>query len=304
MPGNAAGARPWLPYAVLAVGVVVVSTASILIRFAQEGGTPSLTIAALRLGFATLLLTPYAWPRVRTELQAASRHAIGLAALSGLLLAVHFAAWISSLEHTSVASSAVLVTTNPIWVGLAAWLWLREPLSGATIIGIALGVAGGCMVFLADASVAAPGQTSFGNALALLGAVTASAYLLVGRRLRGALSLLAYIWIAYGTAAAALVALALVNGQPLWGLPLVAYGLTLALAAGPQLIGHTTFNWALRRLPAPTVAMAILGEPIGAALLAWLLFGEQAGPVQLAGFVVLLVGVYVTARGESTAAPG
>lgn len=304
MTDPGAAARPWLPYAVLALGVVVVSTASILIRFAQAGGTPSLTIAALRLAFATAILTPYAWPRIRSELAAAPPKVIPLAALSGLFLAVHFASWISSLEYTSVASSAVLVTTNPIWVGLAAWLWLREPPTAAAAAGIALGVGGGVAVFVAGASGGGGSDPALGNGLALVGAVTASAYLLTGRRLRGALSLLAYIWIAYGTAALVLVALALGSGQRLWGLPIAAYGLTLALAAGPQLIGHTTFNWALRRLPAPTVAMAILGEPIGAAILAWLLFAERSSGWQLAGFAVLLAGVFVTVHGESRAGNG
>lgn len=288
----------------LAVGVCVVSTASILIRLAQQAGASSLTIATLRLAFATALLTPYAWPRTRRELRGADRRTIVLALVSGVVLAVHFATWISSLEYTSVASSAVLVTTNPIWVGLAAWLWLREPPTFLAAAGIALGVGGGLLVFATEGGGpgGAPAPNAMaGNLLALTGALTASAYLLIGRQLRGALSLTAYIWIAYGTAALVLFATTILAGERLVGLPAMVYVLTLLLAAGPQLIGHTTFNWALRRLPAPTVAMAILGEPVGAAILAWLLFGEDATPVQLAGFALLLAGVYITARSEAVA---
>lgn len=288
----------------LAVGVCVVSTASILIRYAQQSGASSLTIATLRLAFATALLTPYAWPRTRRELRGADRRTIVLALVSGVVLAVHFATWISSLEYTSVASSAVLVTTNPIWVGLAAWLWLREPPTLLAAAGIALGVGGGLLVFTAEGSgsggTPAPNAMA-GNLLALTGALTASAYLLIGRQLRGTLSLTAYIWVAYGTAALVLFVTTILAGEPLLGLPAMVYVLTLLLAAGPQLIGHTTFNWALRRLPAPTVAMAILGEPVGAAILAWLLFGEDATPIQLAGFALLLAGVYITARSEAAA---
>ncbi|MBI1394836.1 MAG: EamA family transporter [Betaproteobacteria bacterium] len=298
--GQRTGTPRWLPYAVLAAGVCVVSTASILIRYAQHTGTGSLSIAALRLSFATLLLSPYAWPRVRSELPRAKRSTITLAAVSGLVLAIHFATWITSLEYTSVAASAVLVTTNPIWVGIAAWLWLREPPSRTATAGIVLGVGGSVFVFATEGGhVAGAAQASLGNALALVGALMASTYLLIGRRLRGELSLTAYIWIAYGVAAATLVVTAWIAGQPLVGLPALAYVLTLLLAAGPQLIGHTTFNWAVRRLPAPTVAMAILGEPVGAAILAWVLFGERASPLQMAGFGLLLAGVYVTARAEA-----
>ena len=296
------------PYAVLAFGVVVVSTASILIRFAHLGGASSLTIAALRLAFATLVLTPYAWPRIRAEVSAAPNAVLAFPILSGVVLALHFATWITSLEFTSVASSAVLVTTNPIWVGLAAWLWLKEPLRPLAVAGIALGMAGGLAVFLADA---APGavvgpDSLLGNVLALVGALAASAYLLIGRRIRDRLSLLAYIWIAYGVAAIVLLGVAATSGRALLGLPIMVYVLILALALGPQLIGHTTFNWAIRRLPAPTVAMAILGEPVGAAVLAWWLFDEAASPLQLTGFALLLGGIYLTARAESPvpAAPG
>lgn len=295
---------PFAPYAVLAVGVVIVSTASILIRFAHLGGASSLTIAALRLTFATLVLTPYAWPRVRTEVTAAPSALLALPVVSGLVLALHFATWITSLEYTSVASSAVLVTTNPIWVGLAAWLWLKEPLRPLAIAGIALGMAGGLTVFVSDAgeTAVAGSNTLLGNGLALVGALAASAYLLIGRRVRDRLSLLAYVWIAYGTAAVALLVVAAAAGRPLIGLPAMVYVLILALALGPQLIGHTTFNWAIRRLPAPTVAMAILGEPVGAALLAWWLFDETASTLQLAGFALLLAGIYLTARAESAPA--
>ncbi len=293
------GAPAWLPHAVLAAGVLVVSTASILIRYAHQEGASSTAIAALRLAFATALLTPYAWPRARREIAVADRRAVLFAMGSGLVLAVHFATWISSLEYTSVAASAVLVTTNPIWVGLAAWLWMREPIGRRAILGIGLGMAGGLAVFLADANGASASPNAMlGNLLALVGALAASAYLLIGRRVRNHLSLTAYIWITYGSSAAALLLFAAVTQQTLLGLSWLAYGLLLALAAGPQLIGHTTFNWAVRRLPAPVVAMAILGEPVGAAVLAWLLFGESASPAQLAGFALLLAGIYMSARDE------
>lgn len=286
----------------LAAGVAVVATASILIRVAQQHGAASLAVAAGRLVIAAAVLGVFAWPRVGAELRAASRATLGLAALSGVVLALHFVTWITSLEHTSVASSAVLVTTNPLWVGLLAWLWLREPPSRRTWVGIALGLAGGVAVFAApapiapaDAAAVRAGAPLLGNALATAGALAASVYLLLGRALRGRLGLLAYVTVAYSAAATTLVAACVATGTAIASIDPVGWIAIVGLALGPQLIGHTTFNWAVRRFPAPLVAMAILGEPVGAALLAWLLLGEAVTTVEGVGFALLLAGIFVAA---------
>ncbi len=177
---------------------------------------------------------------------------------------------------------------------------MRERPGRAAIAGIVLTLAGSVLVFAADAGLA-PGAGSapmLGNALALAGAVSASGYLLVGRALRARVSLTAYIWLAYSSAAILLVAATIATDTSLAALPRTAWLFMIALGLGPQLIGHTAFNWALRRLTATFVAVAILGEPVGSALLAWLLFGETFSPLQFAGFVLLLAGIYVAARGE------
>ena len=289
-----------LPFFVLGVGVVVVSFAAILIRFAHADGAPSLAIAAVRLAIAALVLAPFAWFRAGREMLRLRRRELGLCMLSGALLAVHFWAWITSLEYTSVASSTALVTTNPLWVALASAVLLRERPGGAAVAGIVLTLAGSVLVFAVDAS-RAPGPEAapmLGNALALVGAISASGYLLVGRALRTSLSLTAYIWLAYSTAAILLLAAAMATGLSLMSVPGTAWGFMVALALGPQLIGHTTFNWALRRLTATFVAVAILGEPVGSALLAYFFFGEQFSALQFAGFVLLLLGIFVAARNE------
>jgi len=288
-----------VPYLVLAAGVLVVSTASILIRLAQAEAVPSLTIAAVRLGLAALVLIPLAGLRSRRELAALSRRDLLLALASGALLAVHFWSWIASLEYTSVASSTVLVTTNPLWVGLASLFLLRERLPAAALIGIGLSLVGTLLTFAAETTVAtASPDPVLGNTLALIGAVSASGYLLIGRALRGRLGLLAYVALAYGAAALLLWAGVVATQTPVQGYSNAAWLFLVALALGPQLIGHTTFNWALRHLSATFVALAILGEPVGSAILAWLLFGERFGPLQLAGFALLLIGIALGARGE------
>ena len=287
------------PFLVLGIGVAIVSTASILIRLAQADGASSAVIAAGRLAIAALLITPYALSRAGPELLRIKRNELFLCVASGVLLAAHFWTWIASLEHTSVANSTVLVTTNPIWVAvLSAWL-LRERPRRAQVLGVGLTLLGTLLIFLADnTSSGAANAPLLGNSLALFGALAASGYLLIGRGLRSKLSLLAYVWLTYTFAALALVIAAFAAGETLAGVSSSAWILIAALALGPQLLGHTSFNWALRRLSATVVAVSILGEPIGSALLAWWLLDERFVPLQLAGFVVLLAGIFVAARAE------
>jgi len=134
--------------------------------------------------------------------------------------------------------------------------------------------------------------------LALVGAVCASGYLLIGRALRGRVSLLTYIWLAYSSAAVLLAVAVLASGTRVLGFTPSAYLLLILLAIGPQLLGHTSFNWSLRHLSATFVALSILGEPVGSALLALTIFGERLAPLQLAGFLVVLVGIFAASLGE------
>ncbi len=294
-----------LPFLILGIGVVVVSFAAILIRFAHAEGAPSLAIAAVRLAVAAAVLAPLAWWRSRGEILRLGRREFSLCLVSGALLAAHFWTWISSLEHTSVASSTALVTTNPLWVALASAIFLQERPGGAALAGIVLTLAGSVLVFAADADrIAGPESAPMlGNVLALLGAMAASGYLLIGRALRARVSLTAYIWLAYSIAAILLVAAALATGVSFPSLNGTAWAFMIALALGPQLIGHTTFNWALRRLTATFVAVAILGEPVGSALLAFFFFAEKFSALQFAGFVLLLSGIFLAARDEGLLRP-
>jgi len=294
--------HPAIPYIVLAAGVLIVSSASILIRFAQSMGVPSLSLAAWRLTLAALILTPFVLARSRDELARLAPRDVGLAALSGALLAVHFATWIASLAYTSVAASTVLVTTNPIWIAAVSWLLFRERPGAGLVVGIVLAILGSVAIFAAGGVHPAGENPALGNTLALIGSVMVSGYLLIGRSLRRRLSLLAYIWLVYGAAAGVLLLAVLVTGGPMLGFAMAAYVVLLALAVGPQLGGHTAFNWALRYLSPAFVAIAILGEPVGAALLAFLILGERVSPLELTGFVLLLVGIYCAARAERRAA--
>lgn len=286
----------------LALGVAVVATAALWIRAAIDAGASPLAVAAGRLTLAAAVVVPWALLRHRAELAALRRRDWAIAALSGLLLAVHFATWIASLRHTSVASSVALVTTNPIWVGLASWALLGERPGPRTLAGIALAIAGTALIIVSDLAPVAPSgadhRAGLGNALALAGALAISGYLLVGRSLNLKLSLLSYVAIVYGAAAIAMTLIAGLAGQGLGTLPAASWWPILAMAIGPQLIGHTLINASLRHLSATFVALAILGEPVGSAILAWMLLGETVALLQGAGLALLLIGIAVAAKAE------
>jgi len=296
-----------LPFAIL-IAILAVSTASIFIRFAQNDGAPSLVIAALRLTFATLILAPIALTKHREELKRFTLNEILLGAFSGIFLALHFATWISSLEYTSVASSVVFVSTGPLWVALLSPMLLKEHLARTAIVGLALSLAGGTIIGLSDACVwnhglsCAPlqdvlqGRAMFGNFLALAGAWTVTGYLIIGRKLRVNISLVPYIFMVYGFAAIALIIIMFASGNSPLGYAPKTYGWIFWLAALPQLIGHSTYNWALKYMPAALVAVTTLGEPIGSAILAFFILSETPTLATMVGGVFILAGIYLASR--------
>jgi drug/metabolite transporter (DMT)-like permease len=274
----------------LGAGVVVLSFASVIIRVTPA---PSAVIAAGRMVVATLVLTPLFWSRFdarRTELRGVPWI---LVFVSGLMLAAHFGLWIESLGRTSVASSVVLVAMNPIFVAVLSPLLLRERVSWLVVVAIGLGVVGA--VVIAGPGLRSPVATS-GNLLALAGGACAAGYLVAGRRLRPRLPLVSYIYLIYGVAAVLLAGFVLATGARVAGLPWQAYLFIILLGLGPQLLGHTSFNWALGHVPAPTVAMAVLGEPVGTILLAWLILRQSPHWYELLGGALVCGGIYLAMR--------
>jgi len=304
--------RPAIPpILALAFAILAVSTASIFIRLAQENA-PSLVIAAGRMTLASLILAPIAWTQKRVELRSLSRGELGLALLSGFFLALHFATWISSLEYTTVASSVVLVSTVPLWVALLSPVLLKEPVTRLVLAGMALALIGGTIVGVSDActwdaaGLACPslsdfvrGQAFLGDLLALAGAVTAAGYLLIGRKLRARVSLISYIFVVYSMAAVVLLVIMFTAGQTMSGYPPQTYLWLLLLALFPQLIGHSTYNWALGYLSAAYVSIALLGEPIGSTILAYFLLSETPTAFKIIGGVLILAGIYVASLSET-----
>ena len=284
--------------AVLAIGVFAVSTAAILIRYAQAQGMGELAIAAWRLLFAAALLTPFALAFGGHELRRFSRRDWQRIAAAGVLLAIHFAAWISSLAFTSVASSVALVSSHPLWVALIGHSLFGERAGCRTFVGIALTMAGTATILWSDRSTGIGSAPLLGNLLAILGAISVAGYILLARSMRAAIGMLGYVWIVYSIAAMVLVAVAAATGTLLVELSAAGLMLVLAMAIGPQLVGHTAINYAARHLRSTLVSVAILGEPVLSAALAWALLGEAIAPLQLLGFAITLCGILCCALDE------
>jgi drug/metabolite transporter (DMT)-like permease len=295
-----------LPFAII-IALLAVSTASIFIRFAQQD-TPSLVIAALRLTFASLLLAPIAFIRYRAEIRILSRRDRVMGIFSGIFLAVHFATWISSLEYTTVASSVVLVSTGPLWVALLSPFFLKEPLTKSILVGMPLALIGGTVIGLSnscqvDQGLSCPplvefiqGKAFLGNFLALVGAWAVAGYLIIGRRLRAKMSLIPYIFIVYGIAAAVLLIIMFAAGYTLFNWAPISYLWIFLLALVPQLIGHSTYNWALAYMPAVLVSIVTLGEPIGSAVLAYFILDETPTLLTIFGGLLILTGIFLASR--------
>ncbi|MBN2335925.1 DMT family transporter [Candidatus Bathyarchaeota archaeon] len=288
--------RPSFPPSLaLLVSIVAVSTASILIRMSDA---PPLAIATYRMVLSTLMLLPlflyFGGLSKVSEIGAG-----GLLRLMGIgvVLAVHFASWITSLSFTSVASSVIFVHIDPIFVAVVSHFLLRERVTRRTVVGIAVALIGATLIAVGDAGL---GELSlYGDLLALVGGVMLGIYILGGRVFRRNLDLTSYVTPVYAAAAVVLALMSLFTGTPLAGYPSGEYTLFFAIALVPMIFGHTVYNWALRYVSAPLVSISLLGEPVGASILAFLLLNEVPGPAVLLGGAVTLFGILLCAyRGE------
>jgi len=280
----------------LGAGIVAISCASVFIRLAQAQGMPALSIAAWRLAVACGVLLPWAMIRCRGEIRSIPLKEWGLLGASGVCLGLHFATWIASLDYTSVASSVVLVSLGPVFVGAGSWVLLGERIGPATVAGLALATLGSVVIGWGDFGHG--GDHLFGDLLALAGALFVAAYLMIGRRARGHLSLTAYIAVVYGVAMVVLLAVVGASGQPMLGFTPYAYEWAAALGLIPQLVGHSTLNWALRYLSATLVSVVTLAEPVGSSLLAYLVLRESVTPATALGGMVVLAGIGLVSRAE------
>lgn len=275
----------------VSLGIFAISTASILIRLADA---PALAIAAYRTGIATSVLIPWVLMRRNRPQPSQVKGARTACMLAGLFLALHFAFWIQSLRMTSVASSATLVSTTPLFAALFSFLLFRDRPRAGLMVGIGLIMAGSAIIAGTDFTFSS--EAFMGDLLAIGGAAAAAAYFIAGERARRTLNLSAYAVFAYGTAAVLLLVFCIAGGVQLSGFSTMTYGYLFALALVPQLIGHTVFNWSLRFLSPSTVSALVLGEPIGATILAFFILGEGISPGKALGLALLGSGILLASR--------
>lgn len=279
---------------VLGIGLIAVSFASIFIKLCDA---PSLVIAAYRLAIASLFYLIFTRSRMGPIWANFSKTHIKIVVISGVFLTIHFATWITSLKYTSVASSVVLVQSAPIFVALGSFIFLRERPSILMLLGIIIALAGSVIISAHDFSL--DRNSLIGNMLAVGGAIGAAGYLLAGRKLRAEIDIFRYVTVVYSIAAVLLIVIAVASGASFVGYRPVTYLLFIAIAFIPQVIGHTTINWALKYFSATAVAVIILGEPIGASILALVILGEKIATVKIIGAAIILGGVILAIISEN-----
>lgn len=285
------------PMLVLVIGILGVSCSAILIRYSVA---PSTVTAAWRLLWTVILMTPITLGigNNRQQLFATGKRELILSCLSGLFLAAHFALWFESLQHTSVASSATIVCTEVIWVALGYWLVLKGKLSWKAVVSIVITVVGSVFIALSDSTTG--GLHLYGDILAFLASLAAAVYVLLGQVVRQTTSNTIYTYMVYSACAVTLTVLSLAQGNPLMGFGMNPLIVGLGLAVFSTILGHSILSWCLKYFSPAFISAAKLCEPVVAAILAGLLFGEIPTSLQLFGGALILGGVYIYSRIERT----
>jgi drug/metabolite transporter (DMT)-like permease len=280
---------PFNPKAAVVIGVIAVSTSAILVKLA--GDAPAGIIAFYRLFLAVLIMAPFIIAKHLDEIKAISQKDWILAIVSGVLLALHFILWFESLNFTSVASSVVLVTLQPIFAFIGTYFFFGERFSVAATISLFITLLGSFIISWGDFQMS--GLALLGDILALLGAVTVTGYFLLGQQLRRTQSLMTYTFVVYGISSLVLFLYNVILSNPFFGYSGQYWGLFLALAIIPTFLGHTLFNWALKWMSTSTISMAIVFEPIGASILAYFILGEAVTSSQWLGGTIVIFGLFL-----------
>ncbi|MCK5309099.1 MAG: DMT family transporter [Thermoplasmata archaeon] len=277
------------PELVIIVAVIACSFGSIFIRFSDA---EPLAIAFYRLLFTTLLLLPFVILRERDELKNLGAKNIGIMIAIGLVLSFHFSMWVTSLELTTVASSVILVTAHPILVGSISHFVLKDKLSRLNFMGIFVAIAGIMILTWGGFSGGElTNEMAFGDLLAFLAGLCAGIYLLGGRKMRATISVLTYAFLVYLFCTIFLFIQCLITSTPIYPMPANEYWLFLAMALIPGILGHTLYNWSLKHVTATIVSVSLLGEPIGASILAMMILKEMPGVYVLIGGPIVLAGI-------------
>lgn len=283
------------PMIMIVVGVIGISLSAIFVKYSTA---PSSVTAAFRLLWTVILMTPMVFTKksIREEVAKVDRKTLGLCALSGLFLAIHFVLWFESLKHTSVASSTTIVCTEVIWVAFGFCLFMKGKLSVKAILAIFVTFFGSMMIAWADSATG--GFYLYGDGLALLAAIAVAVYTLIGRVVREQISTTAYTYTLYTVCAITLVITCVVQGYGLFDYGMSAIIVGLLLSVFSTILGHSIFSWCLKYFSPAFVSASKLCEPVVAAAFAVFLFQEIPTLLQIIGSVMILGGVYYYSRIE------
>ncbi|KGP90092.1 membrane protein [Pontibacillus chungwhensis BH030062] len=278
---------PFNPYIAIVIGVLSVSTAAVFVKLASTA--PASIIAQYRLLFAVLLMAPFVLTKHRKEFKSITKKDWILSIAAGVFLAFHFILWFESLNYTSVASSVVLVTLQPIFAFIGTFLFFKERFTAGAILSMLIAITGSVVISWGDFQIS--GLALLGDILALLGAMMVTGYFLLGQTVRKRLSLMTYTFVVYGISTITLFIYNIILQNPFIGYPSQYWMIFLALAIIPTFLGHTLFNWSLKWLSTSTISMSIVFEPVGASLLAYVILGETLSWSQWLGGVIVIVGL-------------
>jgi len=268
------------------IGVLAISTSAIFVKLTNA---PSSVIATYRLFFTVVLFLPPTLVYYAKELRDLKKQDLIYSVLAGIFLAFHFITWFESLKHTSVTSSVVLVSLQPIFTMIGGFIFFKEKYPIASIYAALFSFSGSVIISWGDFQLNF--EAFYGDILAIIGALMASVYWLFGQRIRKEISVLPYTTIVYGSSTIVLFLYDLLLQFPLLPYNKIDWLIFLLLAIIPTVLGHTLFNWAVKYVKATTVSMAILGEPIGAAFLAYIIFNEPISATQIVGGCIIILGI-------------
>ncbi|TCP53754.1 EamA domain-containing membrane protein RarD [Tumebacillus sp. BK434] len=292
---------PVSPLVFLLIGVLAVSFSAIIIKWSTA---PAAILGLYRLVFTFLLLGPFLLTKgARAELRGISLRTWVLVALSGVFLAFHFIFWIGSLKYTTVASSTILITLQPIFVMVLAYFTLKERTTWQAWAGAGIAIAGSLFIGWGDLQIS--GTALWGDLLSLLGTLVVSGYLVIGQYLRGVMTSMVYSLLVYVFAMIVMFFYCIGEGYSLVDYSGREWMLFVLLAFIPTVFGHTLFNWLLKYVNAATISMAILGEPIFATILAYLLLSEAVTWAQWVGGAIIMSGIwlFLSTQKKGAAAP-
>lgn len=274
------------PLLVIFIGVLSVSASAIFVKLSTaESGT----IAFYRMFLSVLIMLPLFLKNNLHELKEIRSRDWLFSTIAGVLLAFHFILWFESLRYTSVASSTVLVTLQPLFAIFGTYFFFKEKITLKSVLAMVIAIGGSFLISWGDFQVG--GTAFYGDILALIACALVTGYMLFGQDLRRRIGLTTYTIIVYAVSAVTLAIYMLVKGESFTTDDPINWLWFLLLAIVPNLLGHNLFNWALKYVSANTISIAILFEPVGASIMAFLVFGEVLISSQYIGGAIVILGI-------------